>query len=92
MKNSHWIAVVVGAFIVGILFGYGIWGPRAARLAQVEQDLSAAEGQVSELKKQVAETRANLGQITDEKLTLEKQMAETKEAAEKEKAAKTKKR
>ena len=90
MKNSHWIAIVIGAFIVGILLGYGIWGPRAARLADVETELSAAQMQVSEFKKKMAETEANLGKVTNEKLSMEKEMADMKEAMEK--ASKTKRR
>ena len=83
MKNNYWIAIVAGAFVVGILFGYAIWGPRAGRLAAVEQDLSAAQAQVSELKQKVADTEANLGKVANEKLTIEKELAEMKEAAEK---------
>jgi uncharacterized membrane-anchored protein YhcB (DUF1043 family) len=90
MKNSYWIAIVVGAFIVGILFGYGIWGGRAARLAGVETELSAAQAQISEFKKKMAETEAHLGKVTNEKLTLEKEYGDLKEAMEK--ASKTKRR
>ena len=83
MKNSQWIAIAAGAFIVGIVFGYAVWGSRAGRLAGMEQELSAAQAQVGEFKKKMAETEANLGKVTNEKLTVEKQMADMKEAAEK---------
>jgi peptidoglycan hydrolase CwlO-like protein len=90
MKNNAWIAIAVGAFIVGILFGYAIWGPRAGRLADAEKELSAAQTQVGDLKKKVADTETNLGKVTNEKLSMEKDMAEMKDAMEK--TSKTKRR
>ena len=90
MKNNQWIAIAAGAFIVGILFGYAIWGPRAGRLGETEKELSAAQAQVGDLKKKVADTEANLGKVANEKLTIEKEMADMKEAMEK--PAKTKRR
>jgi len=90
MKNNAWIAIVVAAFIIGILFGYAIWGPRAGRLADTEQELSEAQAQVGDLKKKVADTETNLGKITNEKLSMEKDMAGMKEAMEK--TSKTKRR
>jgi peptidoglycan hydrolase CwlO-like protein len=90
MKNNAWIAIAVGAFIVGILFGYAIWGPRAGRLADTEKELGAAQAQVGDLKKKVADTETNLGKVTNEKLSMEKDMADMKDAMEK--ASKTKRR
>lgn len=90
MKNSQWIAIVAAAFVVGILFGYAIWGPRANRLAEAEKELAAAQAQTGELKKKVADTEANLGKVTNDKLTMEREMAEMKEAMEK--ASRTKRR
>jgi type II secretory pathway component PulM len=89
MTNKQWTAIVVGAFIVGILFGYAVWGPRAARLTEAEKDLATAQAQAGELKKRVADTEANLGKIANDKLTAEKELADMKEAMEK---AKTKRR
>ncbi|MGH7767810.1 MAG: hypothetical protein ACREQP_10175 [Candidatus Binatia bacterium] len=83
MKNNAWIAIVVAAFIIGILFGYAIWGPRAGRLADAEKELSEAQAQVGDLKKKVADTETNLGKVTNEKLSMEKDMAGMKEAMEK---------
>jgi len=80
----------VGAFIVGILFGYAIWGASAGRLADTEKDLSAAQAQVGDLKKKVADTETNLGKVTNEKLSMEKNLADMKEAMEK--GSKTKRR
>jgi peptidoglycan hydrolase CwlO-like protein len=90
MTNKQWTAIVVGAFIVGILFGYAVWGPRAARLTEAEKDLAAAQAQVGDLKKKVADTEANLGKIANDKLSMEKEMGEMKDAMEK--ASKTKRR
>jgi peptidoglycan hydrolase CwlO-like protein len=90
MKTNAWIAIAVGAFIVGILFGYAIWGPRAGRLADAETELSAAQAQVGDLKKKMADTETNLGKIANEKLSMEKEMAEMKDAMDK--SAKTKRR
>jgi peptidoglycan hydrolase CwlO-like protein len=90
MKNNFWIAIAAGAFVVGILFGYAIWGPRAGRLAETEKELAAAQTQVGELRKKVTDTETNLGKVTNEKLSIEKDMADMKEAMEK--ASKTKRR
>ncbi len=90
MKNNFWIAVAAAAFIVGILFGYAIWGPRAARLADTEKELAAAQAQAGELRKKVSDTEANLGKVVNEKLNVEKEMADMKESMEK--ASKTKRR
>jgi peptidoglycan hydrolase CwlO-like protein len=90
MKNNFWIAIAAGAFIVGILFGYAIWGPRAGRLADTEKEMAAAQAQAGELRKKVSDTEANLGKVTNEKLSMEKDMADMKEAMEK--ASKTKRR
>jgi peptidoglycan hydrolase CwlO-like protein len=90
MKNNTWIAIAVAAFIVGILFGYAIWGPRAARLAEAEKELSASQAQTAELRKKVTDTEANLGKVMNEKLSVEKDMTEMKDAMEK--ASKTKRR
>jgi peptidoglycan hydrolase CwlO-like protein len=89
MTNKQWIAIAVGAFIVGILFGYAVWGPRAARLGEAEKELAAAQAQAGDLKKKVADTEANMGKLANEKLTAEKEMADMKDAMEK---AKTKRR
>ena len=90
MKNNFWIAIAAGAFIVGILFGYAIWGPRAGRLAETEKELAAAQAQAGELRKKVSDTEANLGRMTNEKLNAEKEMADMKDMMEK--ASKTKRR
>jgi peptidoglycan hydrolase CwlO-like protein len=90
MKNNFWIAIAAGAFIVGILFGYAIWGPRAGRLAETEKELAAAQAQAGELRKKVSDTEANLGRVTNEKLNAEKEMADMKDMMEK--ASKTKRR
>jgi peptidoglycan hydrolase CwlO-like protein len=83
MKNNFWIAIAAGAFIVGILFGYAIWGPRAGRLAETEKELAAAQAQAGELRKKVSDTEANLGRMTNEKLNAEKEMADMKDMMEK---------
>jgi peptidoglycan hydrolase CwlO-like protein len=90
MKNNFWIAIAAGAFIVGILFGYAIWGPRAGRLAETEKELAAAQAQAGELRKKVSDTEANLGRMTNEKLNAEKEIADMKDMMEK--ASKTKRR
>jgi peptidoglycan hydrolase CwlO-like protein len=90
MKNNFWIAIAAGAFIVGILFGYAIWGPRAGRLAETEKELAAAQAQAVELRKKVSDTEANLGRVTNEKLNAEKEMTDMKDMMEK--ASKTKRR
>ena len=90
MKNNFWIAIAAGAFIVGLLFGYAVWGPRAGRLAATEKELAAAQAQAGDLKKKVADTELNLGKVTNEKLNIEKEMTDMKDAMEK--ASKTKRR
>jgi uncharacterized membrane-anchored protein YhcB (DUF1043 family) len=90
MKNGYWTGIAVGAFVVGILFGYLVWGARAGRLAGVEQELAATQAQMGEMKKKMSDTELNLGKVTNEKLTMEKELSDMKEAAEK--ASKTKRK
>ncbi|MBI2360140.1 MAG: hypothetical protein HYV04_14795 [Deltaproteobacteria bacterium] len=83
MKTSYWIAIAVVALIAGVLVGYGVWGPQAARVPEVEAQVASVQAQVEQLKKKVAEMEANLGRVTNEKLNLEKQAEELKDALEK---------
>ncbi len=89
MKNSFWVVVVVAALVIGVLIGYGMWGPNAAKLPEVEKDASALQTQMAEMTKKGEGLEANLGKITNEKLNLEKENADLKDALEKaEKASK----
>ena len=83
MKNNYWIAIAVAALVVGVLVGYGIWGPNAARVPEMEKELKAAQGQVEKSKKELADMKDNLGEVTNQKLNLEKEAADLKEALEK---------
>jgi len=83
MKDSHWVGIAVGALIVGILIGYGIWGPRATRLPTVERELSGMQSQINDFKKKTGELEGNLGRVTNEKLNLEKEKAELQAELEK---------
>ncbi|HEV8343065.1 MAG TPA: hypothetical protein VGR30_11915 [Candidatus Binatia bacterium] len=83
MKDSYWGAVAMGTLILGVLIGYGIWGIRAARLADAEKDLAAAQSQMSDFKKKTGDLENNLGRITNEKLNLEKERAELQQELEK---------
>ena len=83
MKNTYWIAIAVAALVVGLLLGYSVWGPSAARLPEVEKELSAAQSQIGDFKKKTGDLESNLGKITNEKLNLEKENADLKEELEK---------
>ncbi|MBI2987618.1 MAG: hypothetical protein HYY45_12710 [Deltaproteobacteria bacterium] len=83
MKNNYWIALAVAALVVGVLLGYGIWGPNAARLPEVEKELQSAQAQIEKSKKDMADVKINLGEMTNQKLNLEKENADLKEALEK---------
>ena len=83
MKNSYWITIAAAALVVGLLLGYGIWGPNAARLPEVEKELTAAQAKISETQKKTGDLESNLGKVANEKLNLEKENAELKEALEK---------
>jgi len=90
MNNAYWISIAVAALIVGLVVGYAIWGPNAARLPELEKEVSSVRAQLGEFKKKNADLEANLGKTANEKLNLEKENAELKEAIEK--AAKKKAR
>ena len=83
MQKNYWIAIVVAALVVGILLGYGIWGPSAARLPQVEKDLQSAQAQIEKSKKDLTDLKGNLGEMTNQKLNLEKENTDLKESLEK---------
>jgi hypothetical protein len=83
MKDSYWVAIAVGALIVGILIGYGIWGARATKLPVVERELSGMRSQINDFKKRTGELEGNLGRVTNEKLNLEKEKAELQAELEK---------
>ena len=83
MKNSYWIIIASAALVVGVLLGYSIWGPNAARLPEVEKELTAAQANIAETKKKTGDLESNLGKITNEKLNLEKENTDLKEALEK---------
>ncbi len=83
MKNSYWIAIAAVTLLIGLIVGYGIWGSDAAKLPEIQQELAAAEAKVGDFKKKIADMESNLGRITSEKLTLEKENTEIKEAMEK---------
>lgn len=83
MKNSYWITIAAAALVVGVLLGYGIWGPNAARLPEVEKELTAAQAKIAETQKKTGDLESNLGKVANEKLNLEKENAELKEALEK---------
>jgi len=83
MKNTYWIAIAAAALVVGLLLGYGVWGPNAARLPEVEKELTAAQAKIAETQKKSGDLESNLGKVTNEKLNLEKENAELKESLEK---------
>lgn len=83
MKNSYWITIAAAALVVGLLLGYGIWGPNAARLPEVEKELTTAQAKIAETQKKTGDLESNLGKVANEKLNLEKEIAELKEALEK---------
>ena len=83
MKTPYWIAIAVAALILGALIGYGMWGPAAARLPEVDRDLKSAQMQVEQSKKDIANLKSNLGEVTNQKLNLEKENTELKESLEK---------
>ena len=82
MTREYWAAISVAALILGFLIGYMIWGPSAGRVAEMEKALSAVQAQLAEAKKVSAKMEGNLGKISNEKLNLEKENAELKEAIE----------
>ena len=83
MKNSYWVAVVITVFIAGIIVGYGVWAPDAAKLPEMQKELRSAQAEVAKFKKETGDLKANLGEITNQKLNLEKDNAELKETLEK---------
>lgn len=82
MKSGQWIAVAVAALIVGVLLGYALWGPAAARLPEAEAELASMKAQMAESRKKMGELENNLGRMTNEKLNLEKEIGELKDAQE----------
>ncbi|MGH7830045.1 MAG: hypothetical protein ACREP8_07685 [Candidatus Binatia bacterium] len=82
MKTAQWIAIAVAALIVGVLLGYAVWGPDAARLPQAEAELASVTAQMAGFKQKMGELENNLGKMTNDKLNLEKEVSELREALE----------
>lgn len=80
MNRNYWIAIAVAALVVGVLLGYGLWGPDAGRVPEMEKELKAAQAQAEKSKKDLADLKGNLGEVTNQKLNLEKENADLKEA------------
>lgn len=45
MRTEYWVVIIVVAFLIGILIGYGIWGSKAA-------EVPALKAKVEELTKE----------------------------------------
>ncbi len=80
MKNSFWLVVVIVALAIGVLAGYSIWGPSAARLPELENQISGLQSQLAAVKKKSAGLETNLGKVANDKLNLEKENADLKDA------------
>ncbi len=80
MRHSFWLIVSVLALGLGVLIGYGIWGPNAARLPEVENQLSVLQSQIADIKRKGAELEANLGKAANDRSNLEKENADLKDA------------
>ncbi len=80
MKNTYWVAIVAVALIIGVLVGYGMWGSEAARLPELEREVEALQDQMVESKKKVTDLESNLGKVINEKLNVEKEIAQLKES------------
>lgn len=83
MKNAYWGAIVATVLIIGVLAGYGMWGSEAAKVPDLERQVDALQAQVVESKKKVTDLEANLGKVINEKLNVEKEIAEMKESLKK---------
>lgn len=83
MTNTYWISIAGAALILGLIVGYGVWGPSAARVPELEKEVSSVQAQLADFKKKNSELEANLGKVANEMLNLEKENTELKEAAEK---------
>lgn len=83
MKNSYWIAIAIAALVIGVLLGYGIWGPGAGKLPEMEKELGTVQSQIADLRKKAGELESHLGKVTNEKLNLEREVSELKEELEK---------
>lgn len=57
-----------------------MWGSEAARLPELEREVEALQDQMVESKKKVTDLEANLGKVINEKLNVEKEIAQLKES------------
>lgn len=80
MKNTYWLAIVAAALILGLLTGYGMWGTGSGKLPELEREIAALQARALESKKKVADLETNLGRVLNEKLNVEKELAELKES------------
>lgn len=83
MKSFRWVVICVVIFLVGVVGGYAIWGRPAEMLMEVEDQMRTVQNQLIDLQKTVVTIEAELDKANEEKLALEKQSAELREALEK---------
>lgn len=53
MKREYWIGLIIVALVVGVLIGYGVWGTKAAQVADLDS-------KVQQLTQENADLRAKL--------------------------------
>lgn len=58
MKREYWIGLIIVALVVGLLIGYGVWGTKAAQVAELDSKVQQLTQENADLKAKLAPSPA----------------------------------
>jgi hypothetical protein len=54
MKRAYWIGLILVALVVGVLVGYGVWGTKAAQVADLDSKVQQLTQENADLRSKLA--------------------------------------
>ena len=58
MKREYWIGLIIVSLVVGVLIGYGVWGTKAAQVADLDSKVQQLTQENAELRSKLASAPA----------------------------------
>ncbi len=59
MKQEYWIGLIIVALVVGLLIGYGVWGTKAAQVAELDAKVQQLTQENADLKSKLPSSPAS---------------------------------